>query len=71
VLRDADAEEHATLEQLRAQGFQYYTAHPEAADKLLQIGLKPIPATLNKVELATWTFVVRTVLNLGEVFTRN
>jgi Protein of unknown function (DUF1553)/Protein of unknown function (DUF1549)/Planctomycete cytochrome C len=71
VSRDADSEEHAALEQLLAQDFEYYHAHREAADKLLGIGLKRVPASLDKVELASWTLVVRTVLNLSEVFTRN
>jgi hypothetical protein len=71
VSRDADSEEHAVLEKLLAQNSQYYTEHHAAATKLLQIGLKPLPPQLDKVELASWTLVARLVLNLSEVFTRN
>ena len=69
--RPADAEEQQVLGDLLAQSLHYYEDNPEAADKLLGIGLAPRPENLNPVELASWTIVARTVLNLNEVITRN
>ncbi|MEX2170316.1 MAG: PSD1 and planctomycete cytochrome C domain-containing protein [Pirellulales bacterium] len=69
--RPADAEEQQVLGDLLAQSLGYYQENPEAADKLLGIGLAPRPENLNPVELASWMIVARTVLNLNEVITRN
>ncbi len=46
-------------------------ADADDADKLLQVGLAPVPAaTPIQPELAAWTSVCRVVLNLHETITR-
>jgi hypothetical protein len=71
VSREADAEEYQVLEKMLAQSFNYYSAHPQAAEQLLKNGIAPAPDNLDKVDLASWTLVARVVLNLSEVITRN
>ena len=43
---------------------------PDAADALLQIGETPRPVDCNSIELAAWTIVTHTLLNLDEATTR-
>jgi hypothetical protein len=69
--RPADHEEQETLAALLTASQVYYAAHPEDAERFLAVGLKTVPANLKKPELAAWTCVARTVLNLSEVYTRN
>jgi len=69
--RPASAEERDALESLLSRSQKYYQEHPAEAEKLLAIGLKPAPADLDQAELAAWTIVARTTLNLQEVTTRN
>jgi hypothetical protein len=49
----------------------YFREDPDAAKKLLEVGLAPVDANLNAEELAAWTSVARAILNLNEVITRN
>ena len=48
----------------------YYQAQPEAAGKLLKVGLAPATGTANQAETAAWTQVCRVVLDLHETITR-
>jgi len=48
-----------------------YAHDPNAADELVAIGAHPVPAKIDHVELAAWTGVCRTILNLHETITRN
>jgi hypothetical protein len=48
-----------------------YKADPASATELLSVGTKPAPGDLDKSELAAWTSVARTILNLHEMITRN
>jgi hypothetical protein len=48
-----------------------YSHDPKAADELVGIGAHPVPAKMDHVELAAWTGVCRTILNLHETITRN
>lgn len=48
-----------------------YRQDPKAADELVAIGAHPVPAGISHVELAAWTSVCRTILNLHETITRN
>ena len=50
---------------------KYTTANPKDADAFLRIGERPLPAGINAAELAAWTNVARTILNLHETITRN
>jgi hypothetical protein len=47
-----------------------YKSDPKAAAALLSVGLKRVPEDLDKADLAAWTSITRTVLNLHEVITR-
>ncbi len=43
-----------------------YIADPHSAAKLVAIGDEPITKNTDKVELAAWTSVTRTIINLHE-----
>jgi hypothetical protein len=60
-----------TLSDLLESSQQYYLTHPEDAAKLLTTGIKPANKDLDTVELASWTMVARTLLNMNETITRN
>lgn len=47
-----------------------YAKEPANAEALLKVGERAVPADANKVELAAWTSVCRTILNLHETITR-
>jgi hypothetical protein len=55
------------LEKHRAR----FTEDKAGAEAVLKVGLAPAPADLDKAELAAWTSVARTILNLHETITRN
>jgi hypothetical protein len=69
--RTADPIECNTLTRLLGESRSYYSANPSDANELLAVGVKPVPADLDRIELASWTVVARAVLNLHEVHTRN
>jgi hypothetical protein len=71
VSRKPSAEEREAMVDLLARSQQYYDANPDAAEKLLSIGLAPAPEGVDRPELAAWTIVARATLNLHEVITRN
>jgi hypothetical protein len=71
VSRAATADEIAILEQLLNSHLVEYEANPAAAAEVLSVGAKPAAEDLPKPELAAWTSVARTILNLHEVITRN
>jgi hypothetical protein len=48
---------------------EYFAQHPEDVQKLVKVGLSPVPAG-DAAELAAWTSVCRVVLNLHETITR-
>jgi hypothetical protein len=50
---------------------QHFDSHPEEATQLLTEGLFPAPADRSPTEVAAWTSVTRTLLNLQEATTRN
>jgi hypothetical protein len=69
--RKPAAEEREAMTGLLARSQKYYNANPDAAEKLLAIGMSPAPEGVNRPELAAWTIVARATLNLHEVITRN
>ena len=71
VSRRATVEELTILEQLLKSHLAEYEANPAVAAEVLSVGAKPSPEDLSKPELAAWTSVARTILNLHEVITRN
>jgi hypothetical protein len=68
--REPTAEEKKIISTLLAQRMTAYRADPTAADDLLKVGLAPVPAGLDKAELAAWTHLARVLLNLHEAITR-
>ena len=67
-IKPAEAE---VLERLLQSHLDEYKSDAAAAKELLTVGAKPAPTDLDKVELAAWTSIARTILNLHEVITRN
>ena len=67
-IKPAEAE---VLERLLQTHLDEYKSDATAANELLTVGAKPAPADLDKSELAAWTSVARTILNLHETITRN
>ena len=65
------AEEADLLLKLFDKHLAEYQADPKSVDKLLAVGESPPPKDVDKPELAAWTSVARTVLNLHETITRN
>ncbi len=69
--RRPTASELAHLTRLHATTHATYTADPAAATALLSTGERPRDATLDVADLAAWTVVTSTVMNLDEaVFSR-
>jgi hypothetical protein len=71
VSRPASDQEAAVLEQLLNNHLAEYQANAAAAAEVLTVGAKPAPPDLSPQELAAWTSVARTILNLHETITRN
>jgi hypothetical protein len=69
--RDAKEAERAILVKLLEKHRQQYEADETAAEKLISAGIAPVAKDLDAAELAAWTSVARTVLNLHETITRN
>jgi hypothetical protein len=69
--RNPSAEELSTMQALFAQQADVYQKDEKAAEALLTTGLAPVPANLNKADLAAWTHVARVLLNLHETITRS
>ena len=62
--------ELAILRQVFEKQKARFTASPEAAAKLLSIGESPRDESLDQTELAAWTIVASTLLNLDEALTK-
>ena len=71
VSRDIKPAEAEVLERLLQAHLDEYKSDAAAANELLSVGARPVPVDLDKPELAAWTSIARTVLNLHEVITRN
>jgi hypothetical protein len=71
VSRPITADETRVLEQLLEKHRAEFKADPNSANELLSTGAKPVPADIEKSELAAWTSVARAILNLHETITRN
>jgi len=68
--REPDATERGLLEQLLARRREEFAAGPEAAEALLGVGIAPPASGVSREELAAWTAVARSVLNLQEAIAR-
>ena len=70
VSRAPKPEELAILQKLLAKHREEFRANPANADQLDRTGEAPLPDGLNKPDLAAWTSIARTILNLHETITR-
>ena len=61
---------HAVLVAMFQKQRQRYEKAPQAAARLLSIGDSEADSTLDPIELAAWTTVASTILNLDEVITK-
>jgi hypothetical protein len=68
--RKPTPEEAQVLAGLLAKHAKEYGADRAAAQKVLSTGARPLPPDADVAELAAWTSVTRTVLNLHETITR-
>ena len=71
VARSPRAEELVTVRRLFDKHLAEFQRDPEAAARYLKVGATPAPAALDPAELAAWTDVARTLLNLHETITRS
>jgi hypothetical protein len=69
--RPAKAEEIRVLSDLYEKHRQEYSADTKAAEAIGAAGEAPRAKGVDAVELAAWTSVSRTLLNLHETITRN
>ncbi len=69
--RDIRPAETELLMQLLESQRPQFVAQPQSADQLLSVRTSPIDANLDRTELAAWTSIARTILNLHETITRN
>ena len=68
--RRPDAREFTSLKALLDDVRAHYKADPEAGKLLIQTGETKPDATLDPAELAAWTMIANTILNLDEVVTK-
>lgn len=69
--RPPTAEEQADLVAAVVEERAYYAERTEAAQALVSVGVSPPMEEVEPAELAAWTLVASTVLNLDEVVTKN
>ena len=70
VARDCSPQERAILLRLYEDSRKQFQNAPAAAAKLLAIGNQPRNAALDAAELAAWTSVASTILNMDETISR-
>jgi hypothetical protein len=68
--RVPDSFERELLHEFYRSNYELYQREPESAGKYLQTGLAPVEETMDRTELAAWTTIARTILNLHETITR-
>jgi hypothetical protein len=64
-------EERATLAGLYKKAVVQFKSRPADAAQFVSTGEAPLPADVDKTELAATTTVARAILNLHELITRN
>ena len=68
--RTPDAPTLAVLRNLLSDAITRYQQAPEDAVQLLNYGEAPLPETYDPAELAAWTLIANTILNLNETIVR-
>jgi hypothetical protein len=69
--REPSEAERRLLVQLYGGELDYFAAAPSAAEETLNVGLATRITDIAEEELAAWTSVARTLLNLNESINRN
>ncbi|MCH2179268.1 MAG: PSD1 and planctomycete cytochrome C domain-containing protein [Mariniblastus sp.] len=69
--RHPRSQERDVLIQLYQSHLAHYQSAPKQAELLIATGVSEVPVDVSKAELAAWTSVARTVMNLHEFVTRN
>jgi hypothetical protein len=70
LARTPRAEETSLLMTILNRQTTAFRKSPENAKKLLRVGESPLDTSLDTIDLAAWTAVCSTVLNLDETITR-
>jgi hypothetical protein len=70
LAREPSDAEHGVLQRLLNEERETFAADSTAAASLIEVGDSMTPADLDAVELAAWTVVASTLLNLDEAITR-
>lgn len=71
ALSRAPAEnERKILTDLLEKHLKKYSADPKSAAEILTVGTEPADKNINPVQIAAWTSVARTIINLHETITR-
>ena len=68
--RPPGSREQVSLEQFYQQQLSVFRERPLDAAAFTSIGLSPVPVGVDRVELAAWTAVTRTLFNLNETIMR-
>jgi len=68
--RPPESREQVSLEQFYQQQLSVFRERPLDAAAFTSIGLSPVPVGVDRVELAAWTAVTRTLFNLNETIMR-
>ena len=68
--RKPQAKELSVLADLVSEQVAIYKKDEASAGALLKVGESPVDPSLNKSELAGWTTLATTILNLDEVITK-
>ncbi|HLH03257.1 MAG TPA: DUF1553 domain-containing protein [Bryobacteraceae bacterium] len=69
--REPTAQEIEILDGLYKKEMAHYDSNPKAAEKLLAVGESKRDPKRNPSELAAWTMVSSTILNMDETITKN
>jgi hypothetical protein len=70
VSRTASSNEQSILGELLANASNRFASNPASAAALIAIGATPPDASIDPVELATWTVVASALLNLDETISK-
>lgn len=70
LTREPTRRELRVLRGLLARQRTRFTHDPESAEDVLSVGASPVHDDLNRNELAAWTIVAHTILNLDEAIVR-
>jgi hypothetical protein len=70
LARQPSAKELEVLRDLARQELNDYRGNKEATEKLLHVGESPVNPALDRSELAAWTTVASTILNMDETITK-